>query len=194
MQLNSPKGYSIPATTDRTQHKTQSKTMPSHCRFLRQARDSEFRFGQTKMELLSWNGVKDAESPALVISNIDRLNLKFRSVAADNRSKNWALHDVHRSLQRPALKYFNARSAKLSSRPAAISSSNWRSQTSASNSANHARKTVRSAEYSRLTACSISCPLLIGLTDSPKTIVVLNDIASCWTCLLAFEPSELAIP
>lgn len=53
MQLNSPKGYAIPVTTDRIQHKTQSKTMPSHFRFLRQARDSGFRFGQTKMELLS---------------------------------------------------------------------------------------------------------------------------------------------
>ena len=61
--------------------------------------------------------MKDAESLASVVHNIDRLNLKSRSVAVNNTTKNQALHDVHRSLQRPALRCFNARSADLRQHP-----------------------------------------------------------------------------
>jgi len=68
---------------------------------------------------------------------------------------------LHRSVQRPDRKSSRASSANASRRPAATSSSIWRSQAAASNSANHALNASSSAGVSRRTASSISLRLLI---------------------------------
>jgi len=62
----------------------------------------------------------------------------------------------HRSVQRPARRSSTASSPSASSRPAATSSSIWRSQAGAPNSANHVLNASSSAGVSRRTAASIS--------------------------------------
>ena len=70
----------------------------------------------------------------------------------------------HRSVQRPARRSSRASAASASRCPAATSSSIWRSQAAASNSANHALNASSSVGVSRRTASSISFTLLMALS------------------------------
>ncbi len=74
--------------------------------------------------------------------------------------KSWASPMRQRSVQRPARRSSSASSASASKRPAATSSSIWRSHATASNSANQALNASSSAGVRRRTASSISWTLL----------------------------------
>src|SRR5262245_6592011 len=67
----------------------------------------------------------------------------------------------HRSVHLPSSKSFNALLATLSRRPAATSSSSWRSQCSASKRANHLRKAASCLADRFRTALSISLTVAI---------------------------------
>ena len=73
-----------------------------------------------------------------------RQSLHLNGQRAIALPEGWRRVMAHSSVQRPASKSRSASSAWRSRRPAATSSSNCRSQTTASNSTNHLRKAARS--------------------------------------------------
>ncbi len=84
-------------------------------------------------------------------------------------TKPWGGPMPHRSTHRPWRRSPRASSAKPSSRPAATSPSNWRSQACASNSENQARKASNSDGSRLRIASSISCTVPIITLYSSRT-------------------------